>query len=70
MSKAKGHEEIWQRLQAERESGAAIRLALEYGGAYVAATPDRRPYIRSRQHWPRWRHLTSRCPTSRRRLTR
>ena len=44
MSKANEQELLWQRLQAEQGSRNAIRLALDYGGDYLAAAPERRVF--------------------------
>ncbi len=41
MSKANEREPLWQRLHRDQESRSAIQLALDYGGEYLDAAPDR-----------------------------
>ena len=44
MSIANEQDQLWRRLQAERESRSALRLALDFGGDYLDAAPERRVF--------------------------
>ncbi len=44
MSKANEGEGLWQRLNAERKSGQALQLALDFGAEYLGAAPERRVF--------------------------
>jgi len=41
---ANEQDQLWQRLNAERKSGQALQLALDYGAEYLDAAPERRVY--------------------------
>ena len=44
MSIANEQDQLWRRLQAERESRSALRLALDFGAEYLDAAPERRVF--------------------------